>query len=541
MADRLNPPSRLSDLLVETSLSSPLQAPLIDLPAGVPGKLMITFAPGKNGSAALRPVMHRRDLNLDLKRLVELGTDTLVGFTEAREMEDISVPLEQLRTAAEAHGLTSLHHAIPDLKAPEGKAASDSALKFAQGLAERIRQGETVTVYCRGGLGRSGMMAAVVLVLLGEPADKAIQAVRRARGSRAIQTPMQEAFVNATARDLPVPAPKPVVASGRLRILLGLVAADALGAATEFQSPEQIARRFPDGLKTYASGSPFGFLPGESTDDSQMTIATLCGLTRGTKDTGEVLRHYLDWLAHRPPDVGNLTGSALRLAQRGAGQAAGMQAWVEGGMNNAGNGGLMRVAGVYLAGLSGPELTGIAVSVTALTHADPRCLIASVYMVKLLERLDLFGQPYQDAGPAAWIETEQALALVGSTLEAHGCFQGTSMTEQAYADLLVNAAPEVRKRVDSGLAGQRVSQTGYVLDTLQAALALQSGAGSWLEVAEAAALAGEDSDTVACVAGAIAGARGFEVPQSFLPELRVGASWGDWQRDWPSEHLDGLL
>ena len=541
MADRMNRPFQPHDLPVETSLSHALQAPSIDLPAGVPGKLRITFAPGKTGPAEVRRVSHQRDLDLDLRSLVALGTTTLAGFTETQEMDQLGVPLEVLRMAAEDLGVTSLHHAIPDLKAPETGEASESALQFAQDLAKRVQQGETVTVYCRGGLGRSGMMAAVVLTLLGEPADQAIQAVRRARGRGAIQTKVQEEFVRTSASNLPLPTPDRAAGSGRLRILLGLVAADALGAATEFQSPEQIARRFPDGLKTYASGSPFGFLPGESTDDSQMTIATLCGLTRGTKDTGEVLRHYLDWLAHRPPDVGNLTGSALRLAQRGAGQAAGMQAWVEGGMNNAGNGGLMRVAGVYLAGLSGPELTGIAVSVTALTHADPRCLIASVYMVKLLERLDLFGQPYKDAGPAAWIETEQALALVGSTLEAHGCFQGTSMTEQAYAELLVNAAPEVRKRVDSGLAGQRVSQTGYVLDTLQAALALQSGAGSWLEVAEAAALAGEDSDTVACVAGAIAGARGFEVPQSFLPELRVGASWGDWQRDWPSEHLDGLL
>jgi len=519
----------------------PLQAPSINLPEGVPGKLLITFAPGKRGRAEVRPVMHQRDLDLDLQSLVSLGTDTLVGFTEPREMEELGVPLDQLRIKAEALGITSLHHAIPDLKAPAGEAAEVAALDFALELTERLRQGETVTVYCRGGLGRSGMMAAVVLTLLGEPADRAIQAVRRARGKGAIQTPMQEEFVRAAGRALPVSTVAPTTGSGRLRILLGLVAADALGAATEFQSAEQIARRLPDGLKAYASGSPFGFLPGESTDDSQMTIATLCGLTSGTRDTREVLRHYLDWLEHLPPDVGTLTRSALRLAQLGEGQAAGMQAWVEGGMDNAGNGGLMRVAGVYLAGLSGPELTDAAVSVTALTHADPRCLIASVFMVKLLEQLDRFGESFQDAGPAAWKDTEEVLVSVGSTLNAHGCFQGTSMTEQRYTELLVKALPGVEHRVRAGLAGQRVSQTGYVLDTLQAALALQSGAGSWLEVAEAAALAGDDADTVACVAGAIAGARGFDVPQSFLPELRVGASWGDWQRDWPSEKLGGLL
>ena len=66
-----------------TSLSSPLQAPSIQLPAGIPGKLRITFAPGKHGLAELSSTMHERDLQLDLLSLVELQTDVLAGFTEA--------------------------------------------------------------------------------------------------------------------------------------------------------------------------------------------------------------------------------------------------------------------------------------------------------------------------------------------------------------------------------------------------------------------------------------------------------------------------
>ena len=93
----------------------------------------------------------------------------------------------------------------------------------------------------------------------------------------------------------------------------------------------------------------------------------------------------------------------------------------------------------------------------------------------------------------------------------------------------------------AGLAGQKVQQTGFVLDTLQAALALQQGVQSWLAVAEQAALAGDDSDTVACVAGAIAGARGYEVSLDLVTPLRIGASWGDWQREWPVTRLLALV
>ena len=527
---------------VSTSLSSPLQAPSIQLPAGIPGKLRITFAPGKHGPAELSSTMHERDLQLDLLSLVELQTDVLAGFTEAFEMEKLSVPLPRLQASAGRLGIRYLHHAIPDMSAPRGEQETQAALEFARELAERVKEGETVTVYCRGGLGRSGMMAALVLTLLGEGADHAIEVVRAARQG-AVQTPEQEAFVRTAAkRVLNTPGTTLEEApAGRLRILLGLVAADALGAATEFQSPDQIAKRFPQGLKTYASGSPFGFLPGESTDDSQMTLATLCGLRSGTKDAEEVLRHYLDWLKHRPPDVGNLTRNALTLASQGEGQRAGMLAWVGSGMDNAGNGGLMRVAGVYLAGLIGAELTDMAVRVTALTHADPRCLLASVFMVKLLEQLEHFKVAFGEAVPTAWQDTEAEVPTMIAVLNAQRCFERRTLTAQSYTEQLQQALPDVKKRVLSGLGGQAVGQSGYVLDTLQAALALQQGAESWLEVAEAAALAGDDSDTVACVAGAIAGARGFDVPPHLLPDLRVGASWGDWQRDWPATRLARLL
>lgn len=82
-----------------------------------------------------------------------------------------------------------------------------------------------------------------------------------------------------------------------------------------------------------------------------MTVATLYGLKQGTRDADEVLRHFVDWLSYGPPDVSGMTRSALQLARQGVGRSAGMRAWVSGGRNNAGNGGLMRIAGVYLARL----------------------------------------------------------------------------------------------------------------------------------------------------------------------------------------------
>ncbi|WP_161883517.1 hypothetical protein [Deinococcus alpinitundrae] len=37
----------------------------------------------------------------------------------------------------------------------------------------------------------------------------------------------------------------------------------------------------------------------------------------------------------------------------------------------------------------------------------------------------------------------------------------------------------------------------------------------------------DDSDTLACAVGEIAGAHGLDVPLELVAALRIGASWGD--------------
>lgn len=94
-----------------------------------------------------------------------------------------------------------------------------------------------------------------------------------------------------------------------LNVLLSLIAADALGAPTEFKSPKRIEREY--GLVSDdQAGSVFGFLPGEATDDSQMVVATLQGYARKEGDAG-VLNALRAWLASGPPDIGTLTRQAL--------------------------------------------------------------------------------------------------------------------------------------------------------------------------------------------------------------------------------------
>lgn len=324
----------------------------------------------------------------------------------------------------------------------------------------------------------------------------------------------------------------------RLNTLLSLTAADALAAATEFKTPQAIRQRYGETFREYQEGSVFGFAPGEATDDSQMVVATLLGYAREEAEAGRlgsVLAGLRDWLSTRPPDVGGLTRSALGYGTLDGG----VRAWADSGYQSAGNGGLMRIAAVWLTGFSGEELARQSVLVTALTHADPRCVYASVFFTGLLEAL---GQdeplPRAAAHGLALLEQVDARAVM---LDA-GLFDLGSRA--AYAEFGERSRPargQVRERVRSGLDGHLTSQSGYVLDTLEAALA-HARADDWLACTEPAALLGDDSDTVACVAGAIAGARGLEVPEHLLPPLRLGHSWPGWEREWSCvERLPGVL
>jgi protein-tyrosine phosphatase len=71
-------------------------------------------------------------------------------------------------------------------------AEADQAVAW---VREGLAANEGVVVHCMGGLGRTGVIAACVLVTLGRTAEDAIAEVRAARGPRCVENRAQEDFV----------------------------------------------------------------------------------------------------------------------------------------------------------------------------------------------------------------------------------------------------------------------------------------------------------------------------------------------------------
>ena len=107
-------------------------------------------------------------------------------------------------------------------------------------LRDHLRHGRNVLVHCRGGLGRSGTIAARLLVELGWPAADAIAAVRAQRKG-AIETSAQEQHV----RQLPGPisADADAATARVLGCVLGGAVGDAFGYEIEFDRWPAIERK----------------------------------------------------------------------------------------------------------------------------------------------------------------------------------------------------------------------------------------------------------------------------------------------------------
>jgi protein-tyrosine phosphatase len=180
---------------IRTSVDHPIRVDFLDAQPWS-GRLGITFAPGKKNDS-YNWYTWDRDIGMDLERMsVEYGVEVVASILELDEMEMLGIP--ELRDEVERRGMESLWFPIEDLGVPPGEAFGEF-MEFLGAMLARLEAGRCVAVHCRGGLGRSGMVAACLLALRGERPVDAIRAVRRARGQGAVEMPKQEELVEDVA------------------------------------------------------------------------------------------------------------------------------------------------------------------------------------------------------------------------------------------------------------------------------------------------------------------------------------------------------
>ena len=95
--------------------------------------------------------------------------------------------------------------------------------------------------------------------------------------------------------------------------LLGQLCGDALGSLVEFQSPQQIRRRYPKGVRELEDGGTWDTLAGQPTDDSELALALARSLAAElTYDLSSARDAYSEWLASGPFDCGMATRRGIK-------------------------------------------------------------------------------------------------------------------------------------------------------------------------------------------------------------------------------------
>ena len=118
--------------------------------------------------------------------IARLGIRQIVSLLEPTEARNLGLEAERLEVKACEMGFMSFP--IPDMGLP---ASVEDFTQITQMLFRQVNAGINTLVHCRAGIGRSGLLAAGVLLHTGMNAEEAFAYVSRMRGIRVPETPEQ--------------------------------------------------------------------------------------------------------------------------------------------------------------------------------------------------------------------------------------------------------------------------------------------------------------------------------------------------------------
>jgi hypothetical protein len=174
----------------KTSLTDPLIVDQIGVP-GTPGRIGMTLLPGRSDDLSMFGNRWRRDLATDIERIRTLDPALILTLNEAHEFAACGVP--DFVNVMVRCGIPWRHAPIPDGGVPDAKFERIWESVGAEARTA-LRAGGLVIIHCRAGLGRTGMIAAKLLVELGTSPEDAITAVRAGQPAR-IETTAQADYV----------------------------------------------------------------------------------------------------------------------------------------------------------------------------------------------------------------------------------------------------------------------------------------------------------------------------------------------------------
>ncbi|MBV8404109.1 MAG: ADP-ribosylglycohydrolase family protein [Gammaproteobacteria bacterium] len=450
----------------------------------LPGRLLAGEYPGGANAEMTRE---------RLARLMGAGIDCFLDLTQPQEIPSYEAALPE--------GVLYLRRPIPDHGTPSASAQMSEILDC---LGKALRERRVIYLHCRAGIGRTGMVAGCLLAEHGFIGDQALgelnrlwqQSARSGLWPSVPETPEQVEYVRrwtprTPGESDPLLEPATLAAARGLRgrfhgALLGLAAGDAVAAATQHRRP---GRFTPVG--DMLGGGPFDLPRGAWTDDTAMALCLAESLLECEGfDAPDQVARYRRW---QQEGYLSATGQCVGITA-GTARALALAQWRR-----------QPFSGSHDPAMLDPESLSRVAPVTLYYFAQGASTAA------------------EQAAQAARITCQAPLVLAacrGLAEALHAALWGrpkSAILAAAQRQLPAETKPE-------GAPG-----------TLAAAVAAFEGAGNFRGAVLAAANQGGNSDVIAAVCGALAGAHyGVDA---------VPATWRDslMNRQWLEGSADRLL
>ena len=307
--------------------------------------------------------------------------------------------------------------------------------------------------------------------------------------------------------------------------IMGVIIGDALGCPVQFLSREEIAKR-PNGPVIGMEGyGTYNMPEGTWTDDGSMTLAALESIRkRGEVDPEDIMTRFVAWYEQgeytpfgQAFDMGNTCSLAIEHFEN----HHDVHTCGRTSERSNGNGSLMRIMPfcLYVREQKLPEKESIRIvhEGSGLTHNHLRAKIGcGLYSFCVNEMLE-------EKGPLA--ERLQT-----------GLDKGFAFYERAIENRVqLSYYGRLRDlKALGGLPESEIRSSGYVVDSLEAAIWSLVRTNSFRECLLCAVNLGDDTDTVGAIAGGLAGLYyGYDaMPEEWLAVIQ--------RREWIEDHLRKL-
>lgn len=301
--------------------------------------------------------------------------------------------------------------------------------------------------------------------------------------------------------------------------ILGEIIGDALGTRYEFSSSDNAQKVLREdckhGFLNILGGGPFEVIPGQVTDDTELTMALWYAiLEKKHYDKETVAKKYIEWYKSNPFDIGNTTKNAFDKAYN---YESMINNTINKNSSSLSNGCIMRISPLAIYGLrlSNEKLMEYVEQEVRMTHSHPLAIeMSKVYVFAIRVALEnnskkfIFSKIYQYA------KHPYIKQLIINSLKSPfplnlDSFQGKNVnihSQSVHQDTVHNDENQ-----------------GYIGIALQNALYELFAGFDFYQSMINILMRGGDTDTNCCIAGALLGAYyGLsKIPSQWIEQVKI--------------------